>query len=51
MDTDDFSVPDVEEKRRKQNRAAAIDALFELRKEMRPVSDEVVRRAWQVGRP
>lgn len=41
----------VEEKRRQQTRAAAIDALLELRREMRPVSDEEVRRARQVGRP
>lgn len=41
----------VEEKRRQQTRAAAIDALLELRKEMPPVSDEEIRRARQAGRP
>jgi predicted transcriptional regulator len=41
----------VEEKKRQQTRAAAIDALLELRKGMRPVSDEEVLRARRAGRP
>lgn len=41
----------VEEKRREQRRAAAIDALLELREQPAPVARAEVRRARQIGRP
>jgi predicted transcriptional regulator len=41
----------VEEKRREQRRSAAIDALLDLRRKQKPVSDAEIARARQVGRP
>jgi predicted transcriptional regulator len=41
----------VEERKRQQRRAAAIDALLGLRQAQRPASHEEVRRARQAGRP
>jgi hypothetical protein len=41
----------IEERRRTQRRAAAIDALLKLRKQQRPVSDRAVRKAREAGRP
>jgi predicted transcriptional regulator len=41
----------IEERKRQHTRAAAIEALLKLRKRQRPVSDEEVWRARQVGRP
>ncbi len=41
----------VEERKRQQTRAAAIEALLKLRQHQRPVSDEEIRRARQTGRP
>jgi predicted transcriptional regulator len=41
----------IEERKRQHTRAAAIEGLLELRKRQRPVSDEEVWRARQMGRP
>lgn len=41
----------VEERRREQRRAAAIEALLDFRRKQRPVSDEEIARARNVGRP
>jgi hypothetical protein len=41
----------VEDRKRQQTRASAIDALLDLRKRQRPVSDKEIRRARQAGRP
>lgn len=41
----------VEERRRHQTRAAAIDALLALRREQLPVSVEEIRKARELGRP
>lgn len=41
----------VEEKRREQRRAVAIEALLELRGQQAPVTKAEVRRARQMGRP
>ncbi len=41
----------VEEKRRTQRRSAAIEALLDLRRKQKPVSDAEIARARQAGRP
>ncbi|MHC4073373.1 MAG: hypothetical protein ACYTGS_15290 [Planctomycetota bacterium] len=41
----------VQDRRRRQQRAAAIDALLKLRKRQRPVTDGQIRKARQKGRP
>jgi hypothetical protein len=41
----------VEERRRAQRRAAAVDALLKLRRRQRPVTDREVRKARRIGRP
>jgi ribose 1,5-bisphosphokinase PhnN len=41
----------VEDRKRQQARAAAIEALLDLRKRQKPVSDKEIRRARQAGRP
>lgn len=41
----------VEERRRAQRRAAAVDALFKLRRRQGPVTDREVRKARRIGRP
>lgn len=41
----------VEERRRLHRRAAAIDALLDLRRRQRPVSDAEIAAARQAGRP
>ncbi|HEV2853532.1 MAG TPA: hypothetical protein VHC97_12080 [Thermoanaerobaculia bacterium] len=41
----------VEERRREQRRSAAIEALLDLRRKQKPVSDVEIARARQVGRP
>ena len=41
----------VEEKRREQRRSAAIEALLDLRRKQKPVSDAEIARARQAGRP
>ena len=41
----------VAEKQREQRRAAAIDALLDLRRKQRPVSDAEIARARKAGRP
>jgi len=41
----------VEEKRREQRRGAAIEALLDLRRKQKPVSNKEITRARQVGRP
>lgn len=41
----------VEERRRLQRRAAAVDALLDLRGRQAPVSDEVLQRVREDGRP
>ena len=41
----------VEDKRRKHRRAAAIEALLDLRRKQRPVSDAEISRARKAGRP
>jgi hypothetical protein len=41
----------IEERKREQTRAAAIEALLRLRQGQRPVSDEEIRQARQAGRP
>lgn len=41
----------VEERRREQRRSAAIEALLDLRRKQKPVSDAEIARARQVGRP
>jgi hypothetical protein len=41
----------VEERQRQRRRAAAIDALLELRRTQRPASDAEVAAARQEGRP
>jgi metal-responsive CopG/Arc/MetJ family transcriptional regulator len=41
----------VEDKKRQQRRAAAIDALLDVRRQQRPVSDQAIARARQADRP
>jgi hypothetical protein len=41
----------VEERRRQQTRATAIEALLALRREQAPVSVEETRKARELGRP
>jgi metal-responsive CopG/Arc/MetJ family transcriptional regulator len=41
----------IEERKRKQARAAAIDALLQLRREQAPVSDQEIARAREADRP
>lgn len=41
----------VEERRRQQRREAAVDALLDLRRQQRPVSDKVIARARRADRP
>jgi len=41
----------VAEKQREKRRAAAIDALLDLRRKQRPVSDAEIARARKAGRP
>lgn len=41
----------VEDRKRQERQAAAIDALLELRRKQRPVSDEEIARARRAGRP
>lgn len=41
----------IDERKRQQKRAAAIDALLELRSRNRPVPDKKIRRARERGRP
>ena len=41
----------VEERRRAQRRAAAVDALLRLRRRQRPVTNREVRKARGTGRP
>lgn len=41
----------VDEKRREQRRAAAVDALLDLRRKQRPVSNAEIARARKLGRP
>ena len=41
----------VEERRRAQRRAAAVDALLRLRRHQRPVTDREVRKVRRSGRP
>jgi metal-responsive CopG/Arc/MetJ family transcriptional regulator len=41
----------IEERKRRQARAAAIDALLQLRREQAPVSDEEIARAREADRP
>jgi len=41
----------VEERQRQQRRSAAIDALLEMRRAQRPVSDAEVAQARREGRP
>ena len=41
----------VEDRKRQERQAAAIDALLELRRKQRPASDAEIARARQAGRP
>ena len=41
----------VEDRKRQERQAAAIDALLELRRKQRPASDEEIARARRAGRP
>lgn len=41
----------VEERKRQQRRAAAVQALLKLRRRLRPVTDSEVRKARRAGRP
>lgn len=41
----------VEDRRRQERQAAAIDALLDLRRKQRPASDEEIARARRAGRP
>jgi|tagenome__1003787_1003787.scaffolds.fasta_scaffold15995018_1 hypothetical protein len=41
----------VEDKKRQQRREAAIDALLDLRRKQRSVSDKEIARARKAGRP
>lgn len=41
----------IDQRKRQQKRAAAIDALLKLRGRSRPISDEEIRRARRSGRP
>jgi metal-responsive CopG/Arc/MetJ family transcriptional regulator len=41
----------IEERHRHQRRSAAIDALIEMRRAQRPISDAEVARARREGRP
>lgn len=41
----------VEDRRRQERQAAAIDALLDLRRKQRPASDEEIARARKAGRP
>jgi hypothetical protein len=41
----------VEDKKRQQRRAAAIEALLDLRRQQRPVANQAIARARQADRP
>ncbi|HET9209420.1 MAG TPA: hypothetical protein VFR03_03430 [Thermoanaerobaculia bacterium] len=41
----------VEDKKRLQRRAAAVDSLLNLRRQQRPVSDKAIARVRQTDRP
>jgi metal-responsive CopG/Arc/MetJ family transcriptional regulator len=41
----------VEDRKRQERQAAAIDAILELRRKQRPASDEEIARARRAGRP
>ncbi len=41
----------IEERKRKQARSAAIDALLQLRREQAPVSDQEIAQAREADRP
>lgn len=41
----------IDERKRAQRRAAAIDALLRLRRRVRPATNQEIRRARQSGRP
>lgn len=41
----------VEDRRRQERQAAAIDALLDLRQRQRPASDKEIERARRAGRP
>jgi metal-responsive CopG/Arc/MetJ family transcriptional regulator len=41
----------VEERKRQQRRATAIDALLDLRRQQQPISDKEVAQARRAGRP
>lgn len=41
----------VEDRKRQERQAAAIDALLALRRKQRPASDKEIARARRVGRP
>ena len=41
----------VEDRKRQERQAAAIDALLDLRRKQRPVSDKEIARARRAGRP
>lgn len=41
----------VDERKRHQRRSVAIDALLDLRRQQRPVSDEEIAQARREGRP
>ena len=41
----------IEDKKRQQRRAAAIEALLDLRRKQRPVSDKEIAKARQADRP
>ena len=41
----------VEERKRQERQAAAIDALLDLRRRQRPASDKEIARARRAGRP
>jgi predicted transcriptional regulator len=41
----------VEDRKRQERQAAAIDALLDLRREERPTSDKEIARARRAGRP
>lgn len=50
--TDSFSAPpEIEERKRKQVRSEAIDALLRLRREQTPVSDQEIARVREADRP
>ena len=41
----------VEDRKRQERQAAAIDALLDLRRKQRPATDEEIARARRAGRP